>query len=249
MLVNFTFRSSLLLLIALSSVPIFSAPQLHAALPSTAAKIGSEAWIEQKVRQYPELLWLVEPSSSGASLKLPSGVVFSPQLFQKKIPAFDIAVRSLIHLHLLIQGSRQAYAQLIQLQANDSPLTFKQFLSLHKQLTLFLNSPKEFYDSIKVLETAIVLRHLGCSTKAATTFRPYFSETQKEIFYTKALHVLRTFPELSPSFARLSPEQKALFFSLRKLANYDELLALTNTPNAQLLSAGRSQRALLALDL
>ena len=249
MLVNFTFRSSLLLLIALSSVPIFSAPQLHAALPSTAAKIGSEAWIEQKVRQYPELLWLVEPSSSGASLKLPSGVVFSPQLFQKKIPAFDIAVRSLIHLHLLIQGSRQAYAQLIQLQANDSPLTFKQFLSLHKQLTLFLNSPKEFYDSIKVLETAIVLRHLGCSTKAATTFRPYFSETQKEIFYTKALHVLRTFSELSPSFARLSPEQKALFFSLRKLANYDELLALTNTPNAQLLSAGRSQRALLALDL
>ena len=246
---NFTFRNCLLFFATLSSVPVFSATQPRVMIPSTTTKIGSEAWIEQKVRQYPELLWLVEPSSAGASLKAPSGTIFSPLLFQKKVPAFDVAVRSLIHLHLLVQGSRQAYAQLIQLQANESPLTFKQFLSLHKQLTLFLNSPKEFYDSIKVLETAIILRHLGCSSRAVTTFKPYFSETQREAFYTKALHVLHTFPELSPSFARLSPEQKTLFFSLRKLANYDELLALTNTPSFQLLSVGRSQRALLALDL
>ncbi|AAC68328.1 hypothetical protein FTN73_00555 [Chlamydia trachomatis] len=249
MLINFTFRNCLLFLVTLSSVPVFSAPQPRGTLPSSTTKIGSEVWIEQKVRQYPELLWLVEPSSTGASLKSPSGAIFSPTLFQKKVPAFDIAVRSLIHLHLLIQGSRQAYAQLIQLQTSESPLTFKQFLALHKQLTLFLNSPKEFYDSVKVLETAIVLRHLGCSTKAVAAFKPYFSEMQREAFYTKALHVLHTFPELSPSFARLSPEQKTLFFSLRKLANYDELLSLTNTPSFQLLSAGRSQRALLALDL
>lgn len=199
MLINFTFRNCLLFLVTLSSVPVFSAPQPRGTLPSSTTKIGSEVWIEQKVRQYPELLWLVEPSSTGASLKSPSGAIFSPTLFQKKVPAFDIAVRSLIHLHLLIQGSRQAYAQLIQLQTSESPLTFKQFLALHKQLTLFLNSPKEFYDSVKVLETAIVLRHLGCSTKAVAAFKPYFSEMQRETFYTKALHVLHTFPELSPS--------------------------------------------------
>ena len=67
MLTNFTFRNCLLFFVTLSSVPVFSAPQPRVTLPSGANKIGSEAWIEQKVRQYPELLWLVEPSPAGTS--------------------------------------------------------------------------------------------------------------------------------------------------------------------------------------
>ena len=78
---NFTFRNCLLFFATLSSVPVFSATQPRVMIPSTTTKIGSEAWIEQKVRQYPELLWLVEPSSAGASLKAPSGTIFSPLLF------------------------------------------------------------------------------------------------------------------------------------------------------------------------
>lgn len=212
-------------------------------------KIGSDQWIEQKVRQYPELLWLAEPSSSANFLSSPQGTVFSQNLFDKQVPAFDLAIRSIMYLHLLIQGSRQAYTQFEQLQPGESEISFKQFQTLHKQLTLFLNSPKNFDDTLKILETAIVLKHLGASSKATQVFKPYFSDAQLSSFYAKSLQVLRIFPELCPSFAHLSSEQKETLFALRRLADYQDLLDLKAVPNAQLLSMGRSKRALIILDM
>ncbi|WP_238318219.1 hypothetical protein [Chlamydia ibidis] len=216
---------------------------------SSKLKIGSDAWIESKLRQYPELLWLTEPTPLSNTLENPLGSVFSPALFGKQLPALDIALRSMVTLHLFIQGSRQAYTQLSQLYTTDDRLTFKQFQSVHRQLIHFLNSAKQFDDMLKILETAIVLRHIGCSVKAAATFKPYFSESHLDGFYTKAMHVLRTFPDLSPSFSRLSPEQKEVFFSLRRMANYNMLMNLSSMPTTQLLSVGRSKRSLIVLDL
>ncbi len=232
-------------------IPIFGATPRNTSSSTSLskAKIGSDAWIEQKVRQYPELLWLTEPSSLSSSLAMPEGAVFSPYLFGKKLPAFDMAMRSMIYLHLLLQGARQAYSQFVQLQPNTETLSFKQFQTAHKQLLFFVNSPKNFDNTVKVLETAIVLKYLGCSAKAASLFKPYFSDAQVGSFYTKALHVLQTFPELCPSFARLSPEQKELFLSLRRLTNYDDLFQLTDSPSAKFLSLGRIKKPLTVLDL
>ncbi|EPP28919.1 hypothetical protein CP082626L3_0017B, partial [Chlamydia psittaci 08-2626_L3] len=105
-----------------------------------------------KLRQYPELLWLTEPSAA-ANIATTSKTTYSLSLFDKKIPAFDIAIRSLIYLHLLIQGSRQSYAQLCQLQPAENSITFKQFQTAHRQLIYFLNSPKHFDNTLKILET------------------------------------------------------------------------------------------------
>ena len=212
-------------------------------------KVGSELWIEQKLRQFPELLWLTEPSTLSLKTPLSVGTSYSLALFNKKVPAFDITMRSLIYLHLLMQGSRQAYAQLAQMTFSEEAMTFKQYQSLHKQLSGFLNSSKGFDNPLKILETAIVLRLLGCSTKAVATFKPYFSDSCTETFYTKSLHVLKTFPELCPSFARLTPEQQEIFRSLRHFGNYESLFNLTEAPSPQLLSAGRSHRPLVVLDL
>nr|CRI42999.1 Putative lipoprotein [Chlamydia pneumoniae] len=216
----------------------------------TKVKIGSEVWIEQKLRQYPELLWLTESGGAPLLTSTPIDMAYSEKLFNKKVPALDIAIRSMIHLHLLIQGSRQSYMQLSQiLPSEEGGMTFKQFQTAHKQLLFFLNSPKSFDNTLRILETAIVLRHVGCSAKAVTTFKPYFTDSCPQSFYAKALHVLRTFPELCPSYARLSPEQQEVLLSLRRLGNYDSLLNLTEVPSAQLLSAWRTRRSLAILDL
>ncbi|ANH78670.1 hypothetical protein [Candidatus Chlamydia sanziniae] len=213
-------------------------------------KIGSELWIEQKLRQYPELLWLAEPLHSDISSSLPMRMSYAESFFNKKIPVLDIAIRSLIHLHLLICGSRQSYMQLLQmLPSEEGGLTFKQFQTAHKQLVFFLNFPKGFDNTLKILETAIVLKSIGRSAKASTIFKPYFTDHCPQTFYTKALQVLRTFPELCPSYTRLSPEQKEVFLSLRLLGNYDALLSLTEIPSPQFLSVGRTRRNLMILDM
>ncbi|ANG65958.1 hypothetical protein [Chlamydia gallinacea] len=243
------------LLCCLLSVPSVSyGDSISSLLTSSPAfnktKIGSDAWIEAKLRQYPELLWLAEPSTiSNNVLSGNFKTHYSLSLFERKIPTLDVAIRSLIYLHLFIQGSRQAYGQLCQLQSPEDSLSFKQFQTIHKQLMLFLNSPKHFDNTLKILETAIILKYLGCSLKAVALFKPYFSESHIDAFYFKALHVLQAFPDLSPSFSRLSPEQKEVFLSLRCLADYHALFNLTTTPNSQLLSTGRAKRPLVILDL
>ena len=217
------------LLCCLLSVPSVSyGDSISSLLTSSPAfnktKIGSDAWIEAKLRQYPELLWLAEPSTiSNNVLSGNFKTHYSLSLFERKIPTLDVAIRSLIYLHLFIQGSRQAYGQLCQLQSPEDSLSFKQ--------------------------TAIILKYLGCSLKAVALFKPYFSESHIDAFYFKALHVLQAFPDLSPSFSRLSPEQKEVFLSLRCLADYHALFNLTTTPNSQLLSTGRAKRPLVILDL
>lgn len=254
MLKILTIRSCACLVACLLSFPYLSvgAPtssvMLQTNLSSGKGKIGSDSWIEHKLRQYPELLWLTEPSAA-ASIATTGKTTYSLSLFDKKIPAFDVAIRSLIYLHLLIQGSRQSYAQLCQLQPGENSITFKQFQTAHRQLMHFLNSPKHFDNTLKILETAIVLKHLGCSAKAAANFKPYFTETRVDAFYAKALHVLQAFPELSPSYSRLSPEQKEVLVALRRLTDYDALFNLTTAPSSQLLSVGRVKRPLVILDL
>lgn len=230
------------LCVAMSLIPADAAS--YRTQSAWKTKIGSETWIEQKVRQYPELLWLTDPSGVAASPS--SGQTFSTSIFEKNVPAFDTAIRSLIYLHLLLQGSRHAYGQIVLM---GTSMTFKQFQSIHKQLNRFLNSPKNFDDALKILETAIVLKPLGYSTKAVSLFRPYFSDPNPSTFYSKALQVLRTFPNLCPSFARLSSDQREAFCSLRKLMDYSALLDLTAPPNSTFLTIGRSQRPLLVLDL
>nr|WP_231911709.1 hypothetical protein [Chlamydia serpentis] len=227
----------------------YAIPQASTQHSQSKVKIGSEAWIEQKLRQYPELLWLIE-STGAPSISHPIDMVYSEKFFNKKVPALDIAIRSIIHLHLLIQGSRQSYIQVSQIApTEEGGITFKQFQSAHKQLLFFLNSPKSFDNTLRILETAIVLRHIGCSAKAVSIFKPYFTDSCPETFYTKCLHVLRTFPELCPSYARLSPEQQDILSSLRGLGNYNSLLNLTEVPSTKLLSTWRTRRSLAILDL
>ncbi|WP_236558919.1 hypothetical protein [Chlamydia sp. 17-3921] len=212
-------------------------------------KIGSEPWIELKLRQFPELLWLTESSGNPLSQTIFFKDSYSHSLFNKKVSAFDVTMRSLIYLHLIAQGSRQSYTQLIQMLPSEGRMTFKQYQTIHKQLESFLKAPKQFDNTFKILETAIVLRHLGCSAKAVTIFKPYFTDCCSRTFYTKALHVLQTFPELCPSFARLTPEQKNVFHSLRFLGSYESLFKLTDAPSPQLLSIGKTHRSLVVLDL
>lgn len=248
---------SLLLFIASCSVLANGQIEARPKEPSSLTQlctIGGERWIEDKLRQYPELLWLLETQTAPTHQESPenSSLMKRPSwvLFQKESPEFDIAIRNLVQLHLLLKGSRLAYSSFLQWHPNSNhAITFKQFQMAHKQLSLFLMSPKPFDDALKLLETAIVLQNVGASAKGQALFANYFQETQPNTFYTKALQVLRTFPDICPSFARLSETQKQTFTSLRQLGQYDPILTLAAAPNKNMMRCATTQKSLLTLDL
>lgn len=217
-------------------------PQIFAAAKPTdptiynsrIIKIGSEAWIETKLRQYPELLWLLTTNTSQTQDK----------------SAFDQAIRSLIHLHLFVSGSRVSYSTLLNLSSDEEDaLSFKQFMIVHKQLSKYLESNLSFDNPLKMLETAVVFKYLEQAPKAVTIFKPYFNETRTGYFYFKALQVLQTFPDLLPSYSRLSTKQKEVFQHLRKLGDYSHLLNLSECPKKELRMLGQTKKPIMLLDL
>ncbi|WP_213358307.1 hypothetical protein [Chlamydiifrater phoenicopteri] len=249
----FRFLCGLSLALVTVPLPSFSIPSTSYPAPKKAVtKIGSELWIEQKLRQYPELLWLADVPANLSSQRSsfeensqhPSEV-----LFERESPGFDDTIRSLIYLHLLLNGSRLSYVTLTRLiKPTEALPSFKLFQSLHKQLVKYLNSPKAFDNSVKILETSLVLKNIGYSRKARQLFQPYFTENDPALFYDKAMLVLKAFPELSPSYSRLSQEQKDAFLSLRKLDNYGDLLSLTKSPSKKLLQLSRTKYPVVLLD-
>ncbi|WP_246481868.1 hypothetical protein [Chlamydiifrater volucris] len=247
------FLCGLFLALLVTPIPSFPLPNSSSTPGKAAAKIGSELWIEQKLRQYPELLWLADVPAhlSAQRLNTDEGSQHSSEtLFERESPEFDSTIRSLIYLHLLLNGSRLSYVTLTKLvKSNEALPSFKLFQSLHKQLVKYLNSPKAFDNSVKILETSLVLKNIGCSRKARQLFQPYFTENDPALFYDKAMLVLKAFPELSPSYSRLSTEQKDAFLSLRKLGNYGDLLSLTKSPSKKLLQLGRTKHPVVLLDV
>lgn len=179
--------------------------------------LGSNDWIETKFRQYPELFWLGENNSLNST---------------KNVSLLNETLTSLVYLHSFLNGSHSSYLLLKQQNPKLTDYTFKDFLSMHRKLKHFAKSfnPEFSQDEfVRIVETSIVLKNIYSSEKAKKLFESYFvsSTTSKEEFYTKSFQVLNSFPELSPSFRRLSQRGQNLVSQARTFINYKNLLSLS----------------------
>lgn len=189
--------------------------------------LGDSNWVETKLRQYPELLWLMDNNESKTQESLPS-----LDFTDVNISLLNETLTSLVYLHAFLSGSHSSYLLLKQLNPKLVDYTFKDFLSMHKKFKNFSKSfsPEISQDEfVRIVETAVALKNIYSSTKARKLFENYFvsSTTSNEEFYIKSFQVLNSFPELSPSFRRLTKRGQNLVSHARTFINYKNLLSLS----------------------
>lgn len=225
-----------ILLLAFSSFSVLSQAKTPSFSKNLFVKIGSEQWVEEKLREYPELLWLADSQYSLIPLNIPESrekhrLCFSLDLFNKQSPEFDEAIRSLAYLNLILDGSKTAYNSLLSLQ-EGAVLPFKQFISIHKyfkQLSASLSIQSGKEQSVRFFESAVIFRRIGNSLKARQIFQPYFREDNESVFRKKAFQVLNRFPELAPSYARLSEHLKTYLQQVGHIIDYPNVFNLTES--------------------
>lgn len=189
--------------------------------------LGGTDWVETKLRQYPELLWLMDSNASKTQESLPS-----LDFTNVNISLLNETLTSLVYLHAFLSGSHSSYLLLKQQNSKLADYTFKDFLSMHKKFKNFSKSfsPEISQDEfVRIIETAVSLKNIYSSAKARKLFENYFisSTTSNEEFYVKSFQVLNSFPELSPSFRRLTKRGQSLVSHARTFINYKNLLSLS----------------------
>ncbi|MBF5050528.1 hypothetical protein CLAVI_000138 [Candidatus Clavichlamydia salmonicola] len=193
-----TFRSILFMFFLITT---FIHSSLHANattnLPSSiklsikelsSARPGSELLL----RKYPELFWLISNASENSSSQ------------QANAP-LDKALNGLFQIRNFLDGSKNAYQRFTSLQEEAQKLSFRQYKQIHILFRDFIleNPALKPEDALRVLDTAFIIAKISEGKKTASVFSPFFSITDEETFYKKALAVLHKFPTLCPTFGRL----------------------------------------------
>lgn len=179
-----------------------------------ARVIGSDAWLEEKMKTYPELSWLADKDvrKTHDTQGFLETEEKSPSLrrFGQKYPEFDRSILSLMALDWFAEGSRTSYEAFVgtppgEGQEKAQRLSWKSFHALHLryQKTIREGVP------LKDLEIALILGDMGKTQKARTYFKPLGVEAADHDDFLK--EALQKDPSIFPSFANLSPwTQKTL---------------------------------------
>jgi hypothetical protein len=192
------------------------------------------AWVENYVQHYPEILWLaddqVRKTEEGTAT---TNALYSEVLFGKRFIEFDRTMMTLRCLRLVLDGSDTAYEQFTAAQPADVKLSRDSFAAFHAEGFTLLHSAWHGLSSqqmAQAMETALILGDIGKSEKARAQFANYnIKAPDHDDFHEAAMEVLRHNPNLSPSFARLSPEAKELLLKTANLAHYGHITHLEGT--------------------
>ncbi len=122
-------------------------------------------WVEQCIKQYPEILYLVDEqvrkTEEGQATAQGS---YSEQLFNQKYIEFDRTVMTLHCLKLILDGSDNAYQEFSMAQPKDARLSRESFHDLHLQGERLLKSKWGGMTELQIaqaMETALVLGDIG----------------------------------------------------------------------------------------
>ncbi|MBS0185180.1 MAG: hypothetical protein JSS34_02335 [Proteobacteria bacterium] len=176
----------------------------------TPPQIGSEEWINEKMKAYPEIAWLggegvrqthdMQKGNMANNDQSPSFL-----LYGKKYPEFDRSVLSLMCLSWLIEGTESAYKAFTSAQKEPDKLSYDSFLNLHKRYAAMIASGVTHKD----FEIALVLGDTG----KTETARAYFKEitvSDHDEFLKEALQrdaaLFPTFKELTPWAQEILPQ-------------------------------------------
>lgn len=168
--------------------------------------VGSIAWVNKKIQQYPELLWLADKNvrKTQQDVETKTGESPSEVLWGQKFAEFDRSILSLMVLAWLHEGTKEAYEALTKDQAPSDKLSFESFLTLHKRYKKRISSPQDYQD----FEIALILGDMGKSKVVRDQFLPLgVTASDHDDFIREAL---QKDPTIFPSFSKFSPWAKRI---------------------------------------
>ena len=190
--------------------------------------------VESLVEKYPEILWLADANVRKTEEGQATGVSYSEQIFGQKFVEFDRTIMTLHCLHLILDGSDEAYEMFTAVQPEGERLLKNSFLSLHFEVKALLKSGWEKLsesEMLQAMETSLVLADMGKSERARDLFRPLgITAPDHDDFHGEVMRD-REAAELCPSFVRLPESAKSLLQKTANLAHYGHIFHLEGGPS------------------
>lgn len=222
--------------------------------PILSSEAQGTEWVLKYVGQYPEILWLADAKVR----KTEEGVAtaqgaYSEQIFGQKFIEFDRTMMTLRCLHLILDGSEQAYQAFTAAQPAEMRLLRESFGKLHVQGMALLKSNHDGMSELEIMqamEAALVLGDIGKSEVARGVFEPYGAKApDHDDFHGEVMQILQQYPELCPTFDRLMPVAKKLLTQTANLAHYGHITHIEGGPAmfTQLKRSGIAESSSTAL--
>lgn len=204
--------------------------------PVIFSELKGIEWVKTCIQQYPEMLWLanaeVRKTEEGmATEKSP----YSEQLFCQKFIEFDRTIMTIRCLQLILDGSESAYQEFTADQPGNTKLSRMSFEKLHAQGVELIKSQyagMSELEIIQAMEASLVLGDIGKSGKAREIFNSYGANApDHDDFHGEAMQILERYPDLCPTFDKLTSLAKKLLIQTANIAHYGHVTHLEGGPN------------------
>ena len=204
--------------------------------PVAFSELQGLEWVKKCTQQYPEIHWLadadVRKTEEGQATEQSP---YSEQLFGQKFIEFDRTIMTLRCLQLVLDGSEKAFIEFTGAQPSSTKLTKTSFERLHAQGTDLVKSQYDGMSELEMIQTmeaSLVLGDIGKSAKAREVFQPYgASAPDHDDFHGEVMQILERYPNLCPTFAKLTPLAKNLLVQTANLAHYGHVTHLEGGPS------------------
>lgn len=184
-------------------------------------KIDKEQ-VKSWVRKIEELKWFAAAEPSKTSFQdMPSQIAF-----EQSIPSFDRIYMAVKTLDVILEGRYEDYLEFISSQPKQSRLSWNQFQELQLQAaTLFSAYPKlNFSQMREVIELGIIYSEIGNTDVAKRKAWVYEITFEDHIDFIEK--VIKTHPDVFPTYAKLDPQQRDLLETILTTARFIEITRL-----------------------
>jgi len=169
---------------------------------NSLGNIGSLEWVQEKIKTYPELSWLlskdVEHTQEGTPIQQENS--WSIKLKGAFYPEFERTMATLVNLYLILDGSDRAFNRFVASQPKEDALTKESFEKLHHYA---LKTTVSHTDGLKAVEIDLLLGDMGKTATARKLAKEFsIEEHDHDLFLGECL---KKCPQIFPTFLTLSP--------------------------------------------
>lgn len=196
-------------------------------LPSLE-ELGSQNWVATKIKKYPELQWLlddnVQQTQEGKTAQFNHS--WSWQLTGKHHPEFERTILSMVCLHLIADGSEEAYERFTCLQPPEDKLAKASFKRLHEFADNVLNKDPQL---LQTIEANLLLGDLGKTQVARQKAGPFnISDPDHDRFLAACI---KKRPHIFPTFQTLTPEIQSKIKNMTGLVHFGHVTHVEGGPS------------------
>ncbi len=179
--------------------------------------------LQDLIQKYEELLWLGTKKSPSDMSPIPSEAIFT-----KPSPGFDRAVFGLKTLSLFLEGKYEDFLEFISGQPKDKKLEWNEFQEIQTfAKTNVLSIRKLSNEKVReVLEFALILDEVKNSQHLES--KAWIYEISEDPNHSLLAKVLKTHPDVFPTYSKLSKEQQTLLLDLFLLPSLNPILTLSS---------------------